>query len=233
MWYYAVGGERRGPVQDAEMKDLAARGEISGSTLVWQEGMSGWVALDKSPLSTVVAQGPMPPPLPVKGPQTSMRVTSADARSLRSLYTWFWVLIVAGVPLCLIVIGIFGLIAAIVLQFVLLHRLWTLIQDGRARTTPGKAVGFCFIPFFNFYWWFPAFHGLAQDMNTYCRERNINSPQASEGLALTTCILNCVNIIPYLNILSGIATLVVIILAFNSFTKTAASIIEYKTGAQQ
>ena len=53
---------------------------------------------------------------------------------------------------------------AIFLHFVLLYRFWTLIQDGKARTTPVKAVWFFFIPFFNFYWWYVAYVGLAEDI---------------------------------------------------------------------
>ena len=69
---------------------------------------------------------------------------------------------------------------------------WTIIQDGNARTTPGKAVGFCFIPFFSLYWIFVAYLGLAKDMNAYCDARSISGPKISEALALTTCIIRVV-----------------------------------------
>jgi len=59
------------------------------------------------------------------------------------------------------------LLAGGVLQYILVYKLWQVIQDGFARTNPGKAVGFLFIPFFNFYWWFVAFFGLSKDQNAY------------------------------------------------------------------
>jgi len=54
-----------------------------------------------------------------------------------------------------------------VLQFVLLYRFWQIDQDGFASTTPGKAVGYLFIPIFNIYWLFRAYCGLANDQNRY------------------------------------------------------------------
>jgi len=54
-----------------------------------------------------------------------------------------------------------------VLDFILLYNFWKTIQDGRASTTPGKAIGFLFIPFFNLYWVFRALYGLARDQNRF------------------------------------------------------------------
>ena len=41
-WYYAEGGEQRGPISDAELSDLAKAGAIRDTTLVWREGMATW-----------------------------------------------------------------------------------------------------------------------------------------------------------------------------------------------
>jgi len=43
--------------------------------------------------------------------------------------------------------------------------LWKEIPKNIARVTPKKAAGFCYIPLFNYYWWFIAFRGLADDVN--------------------------------------------------------------------
>ena len=45
--------------------------------------------------------------------------------------------------------------------------MWAAIQDGYARTTPGKAIGFMFIPFFNIYWMFQAIWGYSKDYNNF------------------------------------------------------------------
>jgi hypothetical protein len=41
-WYYAVGGEKKGPVSDEEFQRLVQQGSISSQTLVWREGMANW-----------------------------------------------------------------------------------------------------------------------------------------------------------------------------------------------
>lgn len=42
-WYYAHGNEQAGPVPSAELKELAAAGELLPDDLVWREGMDQWV----------------------------------------------------------------------------------------------------------------------------------------------------------------------------------------------
>ncbi len=42
---------------------------------------------------------------------------------------------------------------------------WKEIPEDIARTTPQKAAGYSFIPFFAWYWWFIAFRGLVEDLN--------------------------------------------------------------------
>jgi|GEM_PF-5646854 len=60
-----------------------------------------------------------------------------------------------------VVAGLCG-IPALVLKCILVYRLWRLVPPERAATTPGRAVGFLFIPLFNLYWNFIAFHELGK-----------------------------------------------------------------------
>jgi len=41
-WYYAVDGDRQGPVSAAELKKLADAGNLKAGDLVWKEGMADW-----------------------------------------------------------------------------------------------------------------------------------------------------------------------------------------------
>jgi hypothetical protein len=41
-WFYAVNNERRGPVSEAELQQLARDGAVTGETLVWAAGMAQW-----------------------------------------------------------------------------------------------------------------------------------------------------------------------------------------------
>lgn len=46
-WYYAVNGQQAGPVEDPELRRMAAAGTVTASTLVWRAGMEGWAELGK------------------------------------------------------------------------------------------------------------------------------------------------------------------------------------------
>lgn len=89
-------------------------------------------------------------------------------------------------------------VVAIVFFCQMLYRFWCIAYDaGVARTEPGKAVGFLFIPFFNFYWVFVSLRGLCLDYNRYCETNGINNyPRANDVLALITCILFIAGILP-------------------------------------
>jgi hypothetical protein len=123
-----------------------------------------------------------------------------------SVRTHFIILAVAwwiGYPLCVIgellpevaslllsLIWIPALIVTTVFWCMLLHRQWSLLQGHGARITPGKAVGFGFIPFYCFYWWFVAYAGLATDTNKHLIDLGIGQKRMSFGLAVTDCVIS-------------------------------------------
>jgi hypothetical protein len=104
--------------------------------------------------------------------------------------------------------------------------MWGLIQDGYARTSPDRAVGFLFIPFFNFYWVFVAVWGLADDMGRFPRRHGgpLDMVPPSSGLALAFCVLFICTCVPYLNALAIIPMLVVMILLVMSLTNAAVTL---------
>lgn len=83
-----------------------------------------------------------------------------------------------------------ALIVTTVFWCILLYRQWVLLQGHGARVTPGKAVGFGFIPFYCFYWWFVAYAGLATDTNSHLTAQGITATRMSFRLAVTDCILS-------------------------------------------
>jgi hypothetical protein len=44
-WYYALGGQQQGPVDDAQFEALIAAGTLGPDTLIWREGMANWQPL--------------------------------------------------------------------------------------------------------------------------------------------------------------------------------------------
>jgi len=87
----------------------------------------------------------------------------------------------------------------IILSYVVIYKMWSSIQGGHAtRTTPGKAIGFLFIPFFNLYWLFQVWGGFPTDYNRYAEERSLPIPILSSGIYIAYPVLL---LIPFLGIL--------------------------------
>ncbi len=240
MWHYIRNNKQIGPVDENTIVDLIRNGTIAAGTPVWKEGMADWERADKTELSSML--GVVPPPVPVRSeiavrPVAAMGTAAAtyEPASLRVLWLWFAWLMALGTPLTFVFVGIPALIAAVVIDYVLLYRFWGIIQDGNVRTSPGKAVGFCFIPFFNIYWIYVAYVGLSKDVNAYCDERQIPGARVNEGLALTWYILSLVSIVPYVGILISIVTMILLIIMMKQFTDLSMSILEQRravSGAQ-
>jgi len=57
-WFYAEGGQQKGPVDDSVLDDLVRSGVIRPETLIWREGQANW-----QPYSEVRSAAPGAPPL--------------------------------------------------------------------------------------------------------------------------------------------------------------------------
>jgi len=228
MWYYVRNNQRIGPVEENTIVSLIQNGTVVRQTLVWKEGMKDWQRADASELADKFS---VVPPTPPGGRLTTFSQVQAvyDPESFRSLWIWYTCLVIFGVLFAILGVGILALIAATVINYILLYRFWSIIQDGKARTSPGVAVGFCFIPFFNFYWLYVAFVGLAKDMNVYLKERTINSPGISEGLALAWYIIAIISIIPYAVIVTGIPAIILGIILLKQFADASKEIVLSKS----
>ncbi len=76
-------------------------------------------------------------------------------------------------------------VPGVVASTILHYRCWKAIPADVARTSPGLAVGFLFVPFFNFYWYFVSYLGLAEDS-----AKALNSKRSSRGLGIALGILS-------------------------------------------
>lgn len=109
---------------------------------------------------------------------------------------------------------IFGFASALaliasVLFVIVIYRMWAAIQDGHARTDPGRAVGFLFIPFFNIYWAFQALLGFAKDYNSYLDRHGLDLRRLPEGIFVAYIILCLGAFIPFVGWLLVAANMVV------------------------
>ena len=73
-WFYAADGQQKGPLPEAQLRDLIARGMVRGDTLVWTEGMAGWQKAGEIPglvpgsvAAPVYPQAGGPPPVVASG----------------------------------------------------------------------------------------------------------------------------------------------------------------------
>ena len=103
-----------------------------------------------------------------------------------------------GIGAFTVFISIICYIVTVVFSLMILHRGWASVQDGAARTTPGKAVGFLFIPIYFLYWTFVAWPGLMSEFSRLAEARGKGRDSVNGGLAIAYAILR---IIPYLNYL--------------------------------
>ena len=136
----------------------------------------------------------------------------------------------AGVMLLMLA----SLATMVVTICMLIYKMWDAIQDGHARTSPGKAIGFMFIPFFNLYWIFQAYYGWTVDYNKLVQRHQVQGAQRMpEGLALTMCILTLATIIPILGIFIALVNCVLMIVFFNSAINGVNSLVGATTAAPQ
>src|SRR5438477_581880 len=74
LWYYAVDGQRQGPVPFDQLRRLAASGQLTPGDLVWTQGMADWQPAGSIPsLAPPRVQQPKPIPQPyayAHAPQT-------------------------------------------------------------------------------------------------------------------------------------------------------------------
>jgi hypothetical protein len=55
--------------------------------------------------------------------------------------------------------SVVAVIVSVVLLMMFTHHLWKKLQDGQTKVSPGKAVGYLFIPLYNIYWAFRVWGG--------------------------------------------------------------------------
>lgn len=94
----------------------------------------------------------------------------------------------------LVGVGILCLVIAQILQLMTLHRAWKCLSLAGATVSPGAAVGLLFVPFYNLYWIFRAYHGLSREWNhiTSAYDETRAAPRMPEGLFLAYCITSLV-----------------------------------------
>ena len=59
-WFYALGGQRKGPVSADELRELVAAQTINGETPIWRKGLADWQPLRTTEIGTQLKDNPPP-----------------------------------------------------------------------------------------------------------------------------------------------------------------------------
>lgn len=61
--FYAVNGQRQGPINEDELAQRIASGEVGGQTMIWQKGMDNWAPIsDVADYANLIVEPVLPPP---------------------------------------------------------------------------------------------------------------------------------------------------------------------------
>jgi hypothetical protein len=88
-----------------------------------------------------------------------------------------------------LIIGLPISVLATIFTCILHYNCWQAVPIKHRRTTPGKAVGYLFIPFFNLYWLFISFPALAKGFSNYAREAKDTEIGDQSNLAIAYAVV--------------------------------------------
>jgi hypothetical protein len=126
-WFYGENGQQFGPIEDAELTALILSKTIMPATLVWREGMSGWLPLAQAEANIARIQQ--------KPPVVSMITPVTNGSAITSL-----ILGIFGLVTCLIFLGI----PAVILGHIALNQIKKsrVPMSGRGMAVTGLICGY-------------------------------------------------------------------------------------------
>jgi len=100
VWYYAIAGNRQGPISEEQLDDKIASGEIRADTLVWKSGMADWSKAGDIPGLIAPGASRLPPALAGGASQSLPLVPSVRTWPLlgRSLLVFIGDLLIIPAP---------------------------------------------------------------------------------------------------------------------------------------
>jgi hypothetical protein len=160
------------------------------------EGVENEKFVTPQPVPAPVPPGPVLPlvipPIPPRPPVAAkaVRAMSVAGNVVVAVVAALIWLPFAGQPdeNLLPVMGLAAMAANIV-ALRALYKAWDALPAHAARTSPGKASGYLFIPFYNLYWCWNVFPGFAADYNEFMKRSGLlQSPQPA-GFYKFYCIM--------------------------------------------
>ncbi|HTJ78921.1 MAG TPA: RDD family protein [Rariglobus sp.] len=150
-WYYAINGQRQGPVNQAEFERLVSVGTITPDTLVWRKPMAGWQSLTEVLAADPEAIAMIPPEVPPL-PDAAAPVShdpSAAMPGVRVIgagpmvYGGFWRRVAARI-IDWLILGFAGQIVIGVIGSAFFHDTMTMMEKLKGRDPSPEQMGAIF-----------------------------------------------------------------------------------------
>lgn len=205
----AQDGTQTGPFEISTLRNMLRQGKAQSSDYIWTEGMDNWEPIHHLIKNTdetdFKANSAFPPP---PGNNHSFDVEEVDKKAKKGL-GWFMMAYVIASKFSIqgeikgndtmSVVGGVLLLGLMIYVIMKLYEAWKYIQPLSCLITsrepipsPQKAIGFLFIPIFNFYWAFTAWPGLlerSQKMADSLSMKNISfHPKYALGYVIAVII---------------------------------------------
>ncbi len=248
-WYYESNGEQHGPVNHATVQQLIEHDVITADTQVWKAGLEDWQIASQTELATLLkpaqARPVTPPPLTTQ----TIPISQAE-RAAKKLNDSFIMLTTASLLMeinsirtafsdsvdeyqekvvIFVIVFFFGLIPMFCL---FLHKLWLIIHPRQTDIKPGQAIGFLFIPLFQFYWMVILALKLEEGLNAELEARNSHI-RVSRPLWITSLIVGIVGglmttALPKEGVVFDIAGTVLVIVVYYQWKQAGVTVLTAK-----
>lgn len=165
-------------------------------------------------------------------------IATACATGLELLLSFSELNNVADETMGLLLLLIVPVVVTTLIFSCLLHyQCWQALPPPYRATTPEQAVGFLFIPFFNCYWAFVSFAGLAQGYAKYGKAMGLREIKNVTDLGVTYAILFIISFAflflgDFVNAFSmfvAVADLVVFFLFYRAIAANGNRVIQYES----
>jgi len=101
LWFYELAGTQQGPVAATAIREMVVSGVLARQSLVWREGLGGWVPFEKSELNVLAPSLPpvlgmlisFTPRIPRLNPDFSFSVFRSLGDGWRTMLGDFWLFV--------------------------------------------------------------------------------------------------------------------------------------------
>lgn len=238
-WYYQEEEKAVGPFTGDVIRQLRDAGRLEQDTLVARAGQDGWRQLQDCSLDGAEIPVPAPQAVPVPAARAGESSAAAPASPINPIpasvalgvFTLLGTIFVLSASEGLFGITALAACAFLVLWALLHHACWKALPPELRATTPGKAVGFMFIPLFNLYWVFVSYPKLAEGIIRWQKREGIPPVENLKMQALTyavlyVCMMTLGMFSSVIDILASFCAAVVFVLFYKSAAESLNQLVE-------